>query len=416
MGLGLLNWKMHPQAITQPQEDDRDYKLRFASDGTFQITVFSDLHLAEYESEVKGPVQDLRTVAVVEKVLDHESNSQLVVLNGDLISGYGTVADNVTRYLDEIVSPIVKKQLPWASTYGNHDHQSYANSSKIYDREKTYNNSLTQRMVPGDPEDVGVSNYYLPVYAADGTPNVPEVILWFFDSRGGHYLRDGEKRQDWVHASVVEWFKQKNSELTHRYGKTIPSLAFFHIPIAAAHYFQKNLGVDPSKEPGQNLEDVVWQGQMYDDKTGHDVEFMRALSKTDGLLATFSGHDHCNDWCFKWTDDLPGQDVPGNNVNVCYGRHSGYGGYGDLARGGRHIVLKKDTLQKEVVTWIRLEDGWITENVTLNATYGHDEYHPVPVHLELKRSTAESIGDGLTPGINSALLVLLLAFFLQLRF
>lgn len=63
---------------------------------------------------------------------------------------------------------------------------------------------------------------------------------------------------------------------------------------------------------------------------------------------------------------------------MCYGRHSGYGGYGTLSRGGRQILLKKDTLKDEVITWIRLENGWVTENVTLNSTYGIDEYHPMP--------------------------------------
>lgn len=43
-------------------------------------------------------------------------------------------------------------------------------------------------------------------------------------------------------------------------------------------------------------EKVWWQGRGFDDKTGHDASFMTALSNTDGLLATFSGHDHDNDW------------------------------------------------------------------------------------------------------------------------
>lgn len=65
--------------------------------------------------------------------------------------------------------------------------------------------------------------------------------------------------------------------------------------------FQQSPGVDPSKEPGINGETVVWQGSMYDKKTGHDTSFMKALSNTGGLLATFSGHDHENDWyeCFS---------------------------------------------------------------------------------------------------------------------
>jgi hypothetical protein len=93
----------------------------------------------------------------------------------------------------------------------------------------------------------------------------------------------------------VTWFKDTNANLTDHYGTVIPSLAFFHIPISSAYHFQNKPSVNPSKEPGQNGEKVTWQGGMYD-KNIHDVEFMKALVETDGLLATFSGHDHDNDW------------------------------------------------------------------------------------------------------------------------
>jgi hypothetical protein len=117
--------------------------------------------------------------------------------------------------------------------------------------------------------------------------------------------------------------------------------------------------------------------------------------------------------CFKWKDTITDHAVAGDGVNVCYGRHTGYGGYGDLARGGRQILLRQETLTKEVVTWIRLEDGLVPENVTLNATYGRDEYHPLPLRIELKRS----IGDSLqvVPGLYSATLFLFLIVYFPFR-
>lgn len=139
-------------------------------------------------------MQDARTAEVVKKVLERES-SQLVVLNGDLISGYGTRADNATLYLDQVVAPIVDLGLPWATTYGNHDNQDHSRSTDLLRREKDYNNSLTKNMLP-DNSQAGVSNYYLQVYSASGNQDVPEVILWFFDSRGGAEPRD------WVDDSV----------------------------------------------------------------------------------------------------------------------------------------------------------------------------------------------------------------------
>ncbi|KAI1398556.1 Metallo-dependent phosphatase-like protein [Hypoxylon fuscum] len=404
MNFRPLGWK-HRQPLTLSQSSN-NHKLRFLEDGTFQITVFSDLHFAEDEDSVKGPAQDARTADVVRKVLEYES-SQLVVLNGDLISGYGTRADNATLYLDQVVAPIDEAGLPWASTYGNHDNQDYLRSPDLLRREQTYKNSLTQNMLP-DNSQAGVSNYFLQVYSASGNEDVPEVILWFFDSRGGR------ESHDWVDDSVVDWFKDASASLTQQYQRTIPSLAFFHIPISATYAFQADPGVDPSREPGIDGEKVWWQGRGFDDKTGHDVSFMTALSSTDGLLATFSGHDHDNDWCFKWKRPTTKEAVAKDGVNVCYGRHTGYGSYGNLARGGRQILLRQDTLTKEVVTWIRLEDGLVPENVTLNATYGQDEYHPFQQHIELKRSEFESVGNSLqvVPQLYSAALLLLIFHFL----
>jgi hypothetical protein len=62
---------------------------------------------------------------------------------------------------------------------------------------------------------------------------------------------------------------------------------------------------------------------------------------------------------------------------MCYGRHTGYGGYGDWARGGRQILLDRQLLGGDVRTWVRLEDGSVSGNVHLNSTYGDDRYRLV---------------------------------------
>lgn len=78
--------------------------------------------------------------------------------------------------------------------------------------------------------------------------------------------------------------------------------------------------------------------------------------------------------CFKWNGSIVDQNLTGNGINMCYGRHTGYGGYGDAPRGGRQIFLNQKTMKSEIETWIRLEDGTTTAAVTLNATYGQDHY------------------------------------------
>lgn len=75
---------------------------------------------------------------------------------------------------------------------------------------------------------------------------------------------------------------------------------------------------------------------------------------------------------------------------MCYGRHTGYGGYGDATRGGRQIFLSQETMKDEVKTWVRLVDGTISAPVTLNATYNQDRYMAV-----LQRATETSGGPSI---------------------
>jgi DNA repair exonuclease SbcCD nuclease subunit len=162
-----------------------------------KISIFSDLHFGEAESTDWGPKQDSRTLRVMSTILDTEE-PDLVVLNGDLITGDDTQLANATDYFDKIVAPMVQRQIPWASAYGNHDNEFNVSTEIILEKERGYYSlSLTEKMVTGKGEEVGVSNYFVPLYqiGRDG----PVARLWFFDSRGGKAFqrtgKDGEKVQ-----------------------------------------------------------------------------------------------------------------------------------------------------------------------------------------------------------------------------
>jgi hypothetical protein len=332
-------------------------------------------------------------LSVISNVLDAD-HPDLVVLNGDLISGDNLEADNSTDYMDMIVQPLVERNLTWASTYGNHDHQYGLSAERLMQREQTYDGSLTQKMV--DAKEAGVSNYYLPVYPPNCTDCAPELILWFFDSRGGFYYQARDcflnrvHQPNWVHDSVTDWFRDTNKKLVEKHGTEIPSLAFVHIPINATEVLQGTVGVDPNNQPGINEEIPVamqskdWCEEGYYDyyKCTYgkkDVNFMQALSDTKGIMGLFYGHDHGNSWCYRWEGLLPGMTVPGNGMSLCYGQHSGYGGYGDWVRGGRQIVVNRDKVKDLVFdTYIRLEDGEAVGAVTLNSTFNDDYYPETP--------------------------------------
>ena len=327
------------------------------------------------------------------KLIDFES-PDLVVFNGDLITGENTMLTNSTNYVEQIVEPLIKRGLPWASSYGNHDRDFNLSSGALYEKEKSYDLSLTARMVPGGEEDIGVTNYFLPVFPSTSASasneellrarNAPLLILYFVDSRSGTSFQQRYPNGNFINLPTVvanetiSWLRATSTAISTRYQKVIPSLLFTHIPPSPMLAFQSNPrssggGPDPNKEPGIN-EDVPVNPQV------GDANFLQAiadLTETGGLRATFSGHDHGDDWCFRWTSQLPGSAVAGKGSFHCFGRHTGYGGYGSWTRGARQVLVTEELLADEILTWIRLEDGTVSGSVSLNRTYGFDEYPAV---------------------------------------
>lgn len=324
-------------------------------------------------------------------VLDTES-PQLVVLNGDLITGENSFLQNSTDYIDMMVQPMLERGVPWASAYGNHDSDFNLSREAILDREQQHPNAKTTSMVPG--REAGVSNYYLPIYPSQGSDE-PSLLLWFFDSRGGAYFQEtdesGERLEqpNWVDDSVVDWFLSTNSQLAKAYGRQVPSLAFVHIPTNASRAFQTEVGPQPHYEPGINADYPLAQqsqgwcvGGSRDQSCsygGQDLPFVKAIASTPGLIGLFSGHDHGDTWCYRWDTVLSDIGFSGNGVSLCFGQHSGYGGYGTWIRGARQILVTEEMLRHhEVETWIRLEDESVVGHVTLNSTYGDDRYEKTP--------------------------------------
>ena len=401
----------------------------------------------------------------METVLDAEQ-PDLVVLNGDLITGENTFRENSTAYLDQIVAPMIQRTVPWASTYGNHDSALNLSRAALLAREQQQRPlglARTTNMLPDispSAQSAGVTNYYLPVYAsncpldADADTEadteassshttaaaaadrcVPVLILWFFDSRGGFAYRQTADdaatgtahaigQENWVDVRVVAWFESTQAALLARYGVAIPSLAFVHIPPNVAYALQMEDsrnggstpgGIDPHRHPGINDDKPLAQqaqGWCADGTDGgecayggQDEPFMRAIAASGngtGVIALFSGHDHGDTWCRTWEAGraLHNTSIPGTGVHICFGQHSGYGGYGTWTRGARLVRVTEASLQQAaaaaaaaaaatriedaghrrpvVETWVRLESGDIVGHVSLNTTYGRDVYPATP--------------------------------------
>ena len=188
--------------------------LKLADDGTFHLSVFSDLHYGENESTFGIPA-DMNSAALMRQVLSEEQPN-FVVLNGDLITGENTFAFNSTGYVDQIVAPLVQGGYSWASTYGNHDSKYNLSREALYAKEKTYTSSYTQHGPAGTD---GISNYVIPVLPANATDSSqkPVALLWFFDSRGGSEYQSQPANVDnidnYVSNGTVAWYQSAQASM-----------------------------------------------------------------------------------------------------------------------------------------------------------------------------------------------------------
>lgn len=105
-------------------------------------------------------------------VLDDE-RPQLVVLNGDLVTGENTFKENASDYVHQIVAPMLEHKIPWASTYGNHDSAFNLSRGALLGQEQKYDLCLTRSDGPKLP---GTTNYWIIVEDDHGSP---VAILWF---------------------------------------------------------------------------------------------------------------------------------------------------------------------------------------------------------------------------------------------
>ena len=337
------------------------FSVRMGRDDQFKIAIFSDLHYGE-EEHGWGIDQDLKSTRAMRSVLGDES-PDLVVLNGDLVTGENTFKENASDYVHQIVAPMVEHQIPWASTYGNHDSAFNLTREALLQQEQTYDLCLTR----SEGQDLpGLTNYWLVVEDSKGEP---VAILWFLDSRGGRTFqyKPGEPDyfDDWVAPETAKWFQGKSEQLQHGHGRVVTGLVFTHIPPHI--YRQKQLdGVDSNRFPGLHADNPLDFEGSGDD----DALFQQALEDTPGVHSIYTGHNHGDSWCSTW----PGSSKHASLPFLCFAKHTGYGGYGTWNRGARIIQLTSSPDGIEVSSWVRMENGAVITKVSLNETYGHDEY------------------------------------------
>ena len=299
--------------------------LKFGEDKKFKIVQFTDVHWKadSIASEEAGERMS--------EVLDAEK-PDLVIFTGDVI--FGKPADKSMRCALE---PTIKRGIPFAVTFGNHDDELGMTRKELYEFIKDMPGNLTST-VEGLS---GVANFILPVKASDGSKDA--AVLYVFDSNAYSTLK-GLKGYGWIKHDQVQWYMNESKKYTEANGGTpMMALSFFHIPLPEYHEAVQNEGsflIGTRKEKACAPE--------------INTGLFAAMKEAGDVLGVFVGHDHVNDYAVSW-----------KGIMLCYGRYTGGKTvYHDIPGGNGARIIELTEGERQFRSWIRLKGGQVINEFT----------------------------------------------------
>ena len=300
----------------------------FNSTGGFRIAHYSDLHLTDIAAicldvpeQIRQNCSEQLSFNFIQRSLDMVS-PDMVIINGDLFAQNERAEDNITYPLNTFGAllkpffPIIDRGLPFAVTWGNHD----AEGNLLREELQLWMSRLPGFIGSRGPAELdGFGNYHVDI-AKSSTDDEILHKLWFFDSRAYTFFgNNGSSTGAYggVHANQVQWFVNESTK------DDTPAMAFYHIPLGQ---ISDELGLNSSKRIGVHGEQVCSQGHdctNTPDLSVLNTGLFEALVSGGNVKATFSGHDHSNDYA-----------ISVQNITMTYDGSAGYTAYstGEIRR------------------------------------------------------------------------------------
>jgi hypothetical protein len=332
----------------QSQVEERDTNSSYV----FHILQLADIHLGENSWTLWGPEQDRKTWIALDRLILLEQ-PDLIVLSGDQLTA-NNVDVNATAYYLQLGHRLNMYGIPWALIFGNHDDAPFerdgvngtidhfpAKTSRrqLLETHRAFDLSLT---LAGPKSVTGVTNYWLDIFLPvtdvdhDGEQSAKVAArVLLLDSGGGTLTAQ-------IDTTQLDWYVKTRPLDTH-----VPVVAFQHIPSSVRDF---------------SFESTQCQGFTEDGVGGldNDAGIVEALSDAANVHFLAVGHNHGNDYCCRHTPSL----------HLCFGRHSGYGGYGRWDRGARvyQLQLNRTGGWMGWKSWVRMESGEVVDDYDPKAT------------------------------------------------
>ena len=283
-------------------------KLKCNKNGVFTVLVVSDPQCEVSAQWTEGAVE-LETLV-------KRATPDLVIINGDMES-----FNNIPKEgWAEFVRPLTERNIPWATTNGNHDPYSDDVYSVYSEHELCLNAKVDKKDENYEPSRP--VNYVLPIYSNDG-----QKLLFAVYGIDSGTSTDGE----WHGATEkqIAWYKKQSDELKkNNDGKPVTALLCCHIPFEEI--------VDMEILSGICNECISYTGASFNKGL-----FASIKEQGDVKIAVF-GHSHQI-----------------NRLGVLDGILLGYAGkissgsyHDDLSRGGRVVRFDANSPSSVSTSWL----------------------------------------------------------------
>ena len=302
-------------------------EMKFDENGQFKIIIFADPQ--------DGYPLDEDLKAFMNEALD-KTQPDLAIFLGDIVMSPKTekTEEEYLKGYDEMLQPLVDRNIPISLVFGNHDHETMPTMTKeeMLEKYMSYDGCLAY---DADPALHGTGTHNIEIKSSDGTKTA--FNLWLMDS--GDYITDekGEKHYDCVRKDQIEWYENKSAELEAANGGIVPSFMFQHVvPADVAQQVMITLPFHIGKLAHYDMADgtaVTYLPNIFGFDSGVVAEGLCPSIENDGqwdaiaqrgdVLACFFGHDHKN----TYKANVKGVDainVPGCTYHAYYDKlHQG---------------------------------------------------------------------------------------------
>ena len=237
--------------------------------------------------------------------------------------------------LDTVLDVCIKRNIPYAVVFGNHDDEYDHTRPELYD----YITKKKGSLMPVRMGNV-VPDYVLTVKSSKDR-NKDAALLYCIDSHSYTQIKS-VPGYDWIKFDQIAWYREQSRRFTQQNGgEPLPALAFFHIAIPEYR--------DAVMEEKNRIFGVRGEGVACPTTNSG---FFTSIKECGDVMGIFVGHDHDNDYAVMYKEVL-----------LAYGRYTGGNTvYNDIANGARVVILKEG--ERKFDSYIRLTGGEIESRIS----------------------------------------------------